>query len=79
MTSVSVELLNARRLSGDDAGERATAIVPGLHFWWPKSGWQIRAALSIPKSGEREAERTFLLQIGNHLNWDEWLGAAPSH
>lgn len=79
VTSVSVELLNTRRFSGEDAGERSTAIIPGIHFWWPKSGWQIRAGLSLPKSGEREAERTFLLQIGNHLNWEERLGAAPHH
>ena len=76
VTSLSLEFLHGRRFSGEDAGERTTSILPGVHFWWPKSGWQIRVGVSIPKSGAREAERTFLLQIGNHLNWEHWLGGS---
>lgn len=73
VTSVSLEVVHSRRLSGEDAGERSTSLVPGVHWWWPKSGWQVRAGVSIPRSEAREAERIFLLQLGNHLNWEHWL------
>jgi len=73
VTSVSVELLHSRRLTGEDAGERTTNLVPGVHWWWPKSGWQVRAGVSIPRSEAREADRIFLLQVGNHVNWEHWL------
>lgn len=73
VASMSIELLHSRRLSGTDAGEKLTSIVPGAHFWWPRSGWQIRAGVSIPRSEAREAERAFLLQIGNHVDWEHWL------
>lgn len=72
VTSLSLEWVHSRRSSGEDAGERLTSLVPGVHFWWPASGWQIRAGLSVAKSQAREADRVFLLQIGNHLNWDRW-------
>lgn len=74
VASISLELVHSRRSSGEDAGEKVTSIVPGLHFWWPESGWQMRAGIGLPQSQAREAERIFLLQIGNHVNWERWLG-----
>lgn len=71
--SPSLEFVGSKRLSGNDSGERETSISTGLNFWWPKSGWQVRAGVAIPISGVREADRTFLLQVGNHLNWGKIL------
>lgn len=68
--SLSIELLREKRLSGADSGEKSSSLVPGIVFWRPKSGWQVRAGISLPRSGEREAERAVLLQISNHLDWD---------
>ena len=73
VVSPSLEFVGSNRLSGNDSGERETSISSGLHFWWPKSGWQVRAGVAIPISGVREADRTFLLQVGNHLNWGKIL------
>ncbi|MBI2751895.1 MAG: hypothetical protein HYX46_00020 [Betaproteobacteria bacterium] len=70
VVSASLEFIGSKRLSGEDRGEKATSILPGLTFWWPKSGWQIHAGVNIPRSGTREAGRTFLLQFGNHFNWE---------
>lgn len=69
--SPSFEWIRSRRWSGPDAGESITTWLPGLTAWWPNSGWQIRAGISMPRSGPREANRTILFQIGNHLNWDD--------
>ncbi len=71
VVSASLEFIGSKRFSGTDAGEKSTSILPGISFWLPKSGWQLRAGVNIPRSGTREADRIFLLQLGNHLNWDE--------
>lgn len=73
VVSPSLEFVGSKRLSGNDSGERETSISTGLNFWWPKSGWQVRAGVAVPISGVREADRTFLLQVGNHLNWGKML------
>lgn len=71
VVSSSLEVFGSKRLGGNDSGEHESSILPGLHFWWPKSGWQIRAGVAMPLSRAREAERTFLFQVGNHVNWEE--------
>lgn len=30
---------------------------------------QVRAGIAIPIAGVRQADRTFLVQVGNHPNW----------
>jgi len=70
VVALSLEWLREKRLSGADAGEKEASLVPGLSFWWPKSGWQVRAGVSLPRSAAREAQRAFLLQLGNHLDWE---------
>lgn len=79
VVSASLEFIGNKRFSGEDAAERSTSIVPGITFWWPKSGWQIHAGVSIPRSGTREADRTFLLQIGNHFNWEDLFSGTARH
>lgn len=69
--SASLEFVGGKRFGGADAGEKSTSIVPGIGFWFPKSGWQLRVGVDIPLSGTREADRIVLLQLGNHLNWDD--------
>lgn len=71
VVSASLEFVGSKRFGGTDAGEKSTSISPGITFWLPKSGWQLRAGVNIPGSGTREADRIFLLQLGNHLNWDD--------
>jgi len=73
VVSVSLELVREKRLSGPDRGEQSSSLVPGLVLWQPSTGWQLRAGVSLPRSGEREAARTLLLQVSNHLDWDAWL------
>lgn len=71
--SPSVELVGEKRYEGPDDGERSFSLIPGLTVWWPRTGWQLHAGVSLPQSGEREADRTFLLQLGNHFNWKALL------
>ena len=71
--SVALEFIAEKRLSGEDRGEKSARLVPGVALWRPKSGWQVRAGISIPRSTEREADRTFLFQISNHLDWEALL------
>lgn len=80
--SPSLELVGEKRYDGPDDGERSISLIPGLTAWWPRSGWQLHAGVSLPQSGERESDRAFLLQLGNHLNWKAWLDgsrAAQEH
>lgn len=70
--SLSLEFVREKRLSGAERGETGSSLIPGIVLWQPKSGWQARAGISIPRSAAREADRTFLLQISNHLDWEAW-------
>ncbi len=70
----SVELIGEQRYGGPDDGEHAVSLLPGLTLWWPHSGWQFRVGVMLPQSGEKEADRTYLVQIGNHFNWGTLLG-----
>ena len=67
--SMSLEMVREKRLSGADRGESASSLIPGIVFWRPASGWQLRAGVSIPRSTEREAERSILVQVSNHFDW----------
>lgn len=75
VVSPSLEWVKEKRLAGPEAGEKSTTLVPGVAFWWPRTGWQLRFGLGVPRSGIREADRTFMLQVGNHLTWDRVLSA----
>lgn len=66
----SIEFIGERRWSGPDAREKTASILPGFTLWWPKSGWQLRLGVSFPATQTREADRAFLLEFGNHLNWE---------
>ncbi len=70
----SVELVGERVLQGDETGEHSISLIPGLTLWHTRTGWQLRAGMLFPASGPREAERMFLIQIGNHLNWGTLFG-----
>ena len=73
VVALSLEWVREKRLSGLDAGEKETSLVYGLSLWSPRSGWQVRAGVSLPRSASREADRAFLLQIGNHLDWERMV------
>ena len=72
--SPSLEFVAASGFSGEGAGKTSTTFIPGLTFWNTRTGWQIHLGVSLPTSGEREADRAFLIQFGNHLNWGELFG-----
>lgn len=69
----SVEFFGKSRLSGGDASGSVASVLPGVTFWWPESGWQLHLGVSFPVTGAREADRIFLIQLGNHLNWGRLL------
>lgn len=77
--SPSLELISSKRLSGLDSAEKSTSLLPGLTLWWPQSGWQLHAGVNIPQSGNREADRIYVLQIGNHFNWEDLFGGGTHH
>lgn len=66
----SIEFIGETRLSGPDAREKTASLLPGLTLWWPKSGWQLHLGMSFPTTQTREANRVFLIQLGNHFNWE---------
>lgn len=72
--SPSVELVGERAFRGPAAGSNTLSITPGITFWHRPSGWQIHAGVSVPVSGERNADQVFLLQVGNHFKWGRMLG-----
>ena len=74
MLAPSVEFIGERILQGDEAEEHSTSLIPGLTLWHTRTGWQLRAGMLFPTSGPREADRMFLSQIGNHLNWGALCG-----
>jgi hypothetical protein len=74
VVSPSVEFVGERAFRGPESGAHTTSITPGITFWHQPSGWQIHAGVSVPVSGEHEAEQIFLLQVGNHLNWGRLFG-----
>lgn len=69
----SLELTGVRGLTREARERREASLVFGLNAWLPRSGWQWRVGVAVPASQSREADRTFLFQIGNHFNWDALL------
>lgn len=67
----SLELSGMRSFGGEEGGQRQATVIGGLNAWFPRSGWQVRAGMAFPVSQAREADRTFLFQVGNHFNWGE--------
>ncbi|GEM_PF-610691 len=74
VVSPSVEFVDERTFRGTQSGVHTSSVTPGLTFWHRPSGWQIHVGVSLPVSGEREANRIFLVQVGNHFNWGRLLG-----
>jgi hypothetical protein len=72
--SPSIEYVAEQGFSGEGAGKHSTTFIPGVSFWNTRSGWQFRVGVALPASGEREADRAFLFQVGNHFNWGDLLG-----
>lgn len=72
--SPSLEFVGERGFRGESAGTSSTTFIPGVHFWNTRTGWQIHLGVMLPTSGEREADRIFLVQFGNHHNWSELFG-----
>lgn len=70
----TVEFIGEQILQGAEAGQHSTSLIPGLTLWHTQSGWQLRGGMLFPASGPREADRMFLIQIGNHLNWGVLFG-----
>ena len=67
VVSPSIEFVGERDLRVSDSD--STSLTPGITFWHTRSGWQLHFGVQVPVSGEREAESTVLIQLGNHLNW----------
>ena len=72
--SPSLEFVAESGFRGESAGRTSTMFIPGISFWHTRSGWQIHAGVMLPASGERDFDRTFLFQVGNHLNWGSLFG-----
>lgn len=72
--SPSLEVVGNRGFQGESSGENSVSLIPGLTFWHVRSGWQIHVGVATPVSGPREADTTFLIQFGNHLNWKRLFG-----
>ena len=77
--SPSIEFVAESGFSGEGAGKTSTTVIPGLTFWNTRTGWQLHLGVSLPASGEREADRAFLVQVGNHINWGKLLGKRRHH
>ena len=70
VVSPSVEFQGSDRLGRGTAGDKnQTSVLPGLTLWWPRSGWQVHAGISIPLSNFSSVHYVVLLQLGNHFSW----------
>lgn len=78
VVSPSLELVGEHSFHEIDWGRHTTSLTPGLSFWHVRSGWQIRIGARLPVAGQREADRVFTIQVGNHLNWRALFGGRKS-
>lgn len=58
---------------------KTAAVLPGVHVWWPKSGWQIRAGVMVPVTKTREENIAFIFNVGNHVSWKRLVGIQRSN
>jgi len=72
--SPSLEVLGETGLGGEGRGENIVSVLPGVHLWHPKSGWQLHVGMRLPLTDDREEDRMFLVQIGNHFDWGKLFG-----
>lgn len=70
--ALSLELLGETGLEA--GGKTSRSIIPGLNIWHTKSGWSLRFGAKLPLTSERSSDRTFLVQLGNHLSWGKLFG-----
>lgn len=74
VAAVSLEILGETGLSGPHENEDIVSLLPGVHFWNPKSGWQLRFGIRFPVTDDRKEDAMFLAQLGNHFDWDKLFG-----
>jgi hypothetical protein len=77
--ATSLEVLGNRAFQGESSGDNSVSLIPGLSFWHVPSGWQMRIGVATPVSGARDADTTFLIQFGNHLNWKRLFGLGKTN
>lgn len=71
--AVSIEFVGETGIRGEIRGERDWAVIPGLNLWQPESGWTFRLGARIPVTDDRDSDVTYLVQVGNHLDWSRLL------
>jgi hypothetical protein len=65
--SPSVEFVGNTAFGRDS--QTSGSVVPGVHVWFPKSGWQFHAGLIVPVMANRESNLGVIVEVGNHYNW----------
>lgn len=71
--STFCEFLGESAFSGEEAGDNAFSLLPGVSLWHVGSGWIVRVGAQFPLTSTRESDATFFLQIGNHASWDSFV------
>ena len=56
-------------LGGEGRGETPVALIGGLYFWNPSTGWSLRVGYRVGVGEDREEDQALLLQFGNHFSW----------
>lgn len=69
--SPSVEFVGNTTFSRDN--QASGSVLPGIHVWFPKSGWQFHTGLIVPVTANREANLGVIVELGNHYNWGKLL------
>jgi hypothetical protein len=67
--ALSVEAVFESALAGDEKGDSAVSVVPGVHLWHPGSGWAVRLGVDVPISSDKPADYAVLFQFGKHFDW----------
>lgn len=69
--TLMLELTAESVLSGEEKGEDAITLLPGLQLWHPESGWKVQLGVGFPLTSDRESDLAVHLQVGNHFDWGE--------
>ena len=79
VVALSLELAGGQALRGGEDSRPSISLVPGVHLWDTRSGWQARFGMGIPVTKSREADQVFHFQVGTHMNWNNLFGRRRSH
>jgi hypothetical protein len=69
--TLMLELVSAFVLTGSDAGQNVSTLLPGFQLWHPESNWKVRMGIGFPIQADKEYDVAGHFQVGKNFDWGQ--------